>query len=256
MRDDQHPDVKVSIITVVYNAVDQIEETLKSVLAQRYSNLEYIVVDGGSTDGTVDVVSQYSDRIAHFVSERDKGIYDAMNKGIRMATGEWIGIMNAGDVFASDDVLNEFFVSHGDHVGIDVVFGDAIVRSGTKEWHQRAPDGVDGLSRGPTYRHGASFVRRTTHLKYLFDLSLAKRLEFALDYEQIYRMFKGGCKFEKVPVPVLKYELRGASTVSPFKPGYYCYLITHDMQCSPLMRLLLVLEAFYSKAKSLCIRKS
>ncbi len=89
--------LKISVVTVCYNAVDTIEETMLSVLNQTYPHVEYIVIDGGSTDGTVDIIKKYSNRIAHWVSEPDRGIYDAMNKGIAAATGDYIINMNVGD---------------------------------------------------------------------------------------------------------------------------------------------------------------
>lgn len=103
---------KVSIITVCYNDKENLIKTIKSVLSQTYTNIEYIVVDGGSTDGTKEVLAQYEKDVSKCVSEKDMGIYDAMNKGIRMATGDWLNFMNAGDVFASNDVI-EKIVSSG-----------------------------------------------------------------------------------------------------------------------------------------------
>lgn len=240
MLHDEHIDVKVTIVTVVYNAVDKIEPTLLSVFGQTYDDVEYIVVDGGSTDGTLDVINRHRERISVVVSERDEGIYDALNKGVKLATGEWVGIMNAGDVFAADDVLERVFSSEDLHDGFDVIYGDSISVDGDKERLLCVGESVDALRNGPYYRHGSSFVRRTTHLRNLFDLSKKPLLGFALDYEQIYRMYKGGCRFKKVNVPVVRYELRGASTVSPFKVTYYNYLISHDMKCSSIMKLVLV----------------
>ena len=100
---------KISVVTVCYNAVKDIEKTILSVINQTYPNVEYLIIDGGSTDGTMDVVNKYRDNISVVVSEPDKGIYDAMNKGVKMATGEWINFMNAGDCFADDNVLGEVF---------------------------------------------------------------------------------------------------------------------------------------------------
>ncbi|MCQ2229816.1 MAG: glycosyltransferase [Bacteroidales bacterium] len=102
---------KISAITVCRNAAELIEATMLSVLNQKYDNIEYIIIDGASTDGTQDIVNKYYDRIAYFVSEPDKGIYDAMNKGLSHATGEWVNFMNAGDIFADDMVLADMFVN-------------------------------------------------------------------------------------------------------------------------------------------------
>ena len=98
--------VKISIVTVCYNAVAVIEKTIQSVLSQTYRNIEYIVIDGASTDGTIDVLKKYQTKISCFISEPDEGIYDAMNKGLKIATGEWICFMNAGDFFYDTEVLN------------------------------------------------------------------------------------------------------------------------------------------------------
>lgn len=240
MLHDEHIHVKVSVITVVRNAVDKIESTVKSVLAQDYDNVEYIVVDGCSTDGTFEIIDRYKNRLSAFVSEKDNGIYDALNKGIMMATGEWIGIMNAGDVFASNDVLSKVFGAGQSLDKVGVVYGDAIAVDDDVEQYCVASDAISDLEIGPCYRHGASFVRRDTHRQYLFDLAKKPLIGFALDYEQIFRMYKGGVVFQKVPYAVIKYELRGASTVSPFKVTYYNYLITHDMKCGIHMKLVLV----------------
>ena len=87
----------ISVVTVSYNAIATIEQTILSVINQKYSAIEYIIIDGGSTDGTVDIIKKYEDKISYWVSERDNGIYDAMNKGIRHATGKIVGIINSDD---------------------------------------------------------------------------------------------------------------------------------------------------------------
>ncbi len=99
--------MKISVITVTYNAEKYLADCMDSVLKQDYANVEYIVVDGGSSDGSQQLINERLPRIAAFVSEKDKGMYDALNKGIRMATGEVIGILNADDMFASEDVVSE-----------------------------------------------------------------------------------------------------------------------------------------------------
>lgn len=105
--------MKISVITICYNAVNDIERTIRSVLDQTFDDIEYIVVDGASKDGTPDRVralfAEYPQRNVKLISEPDKGIYDAMNKGIKAASGEWLSMMNAGDVFSSANVLTEVF---------------------------------------------------------------------------------------------------------------------------------------------------
>jgi glycosyltransferase involved in cell wall biosynthesis len=104
--------VSITIITVVYNSVVTLEQTILSVINQTYKNIEYIIIDGGSTDGTVDIIKKYEDKLAYWVSEPDNGIYDAMNKGIEKANGEWLNFMNSGDIFYSKDILNTVFSSY------------------------------------------------------------------------------------------------------------------------------------------------
>lgn len=98
-----------SIITITYNAVRLVEQTLLNVLSQSYPNIEYIVIDGGSTDGTVDIIKQYESGLAYWVSEPDKGIYDAMNKGLQKATGDYVWFINAGDSLCSSDTVQSSF---------------------------------------------------------------------------------------------------------------------------------------------------
>ena len=94
-----------SIITITYNAVRLVEQTLLNVLSQSYPNIEYIVIDGGSTDGTVDIIKRYESGLTYWVSEPDKGIYDAMNKGLQKATGDYVWFINAGDSLCSSDTV-------------------------------------------------------------------------------------------------------------------------------------------------------
>ena len=99
--------MKISIITIAYNSAETIEDTIKSVLAQSHEDLEYILVDGASKDATMDIVNKYKSRISTIISEPDKGIYDAMNKGVLAASGDVIGILNSDDFYADDDVLKD-----------------------------------------------------------------------------------------------------------------------------------------------------
>ena len=96
----------VSIITVVWNGVDTISDAIDSVLGQNYPDIEYIIVDGGSTDGTIGIIESYGGKISQFTSEADDGLYQAMNKGIRLASGDVIGILNADDLYAHEAVIS------------------------------------------------------------------------------------------------------------------------------------------------------
>ena len=116
--------MKVSIITVCYNSSETIEDTIKSVLSQDYYDIEYILIDGGSTDSTLDIINKYRDSITTIISEPDKGIYDAMNKRITNATGEIVGILNSDDFYESRDVISEIVSSFDSET--EVVFGDLI----------------------------------------------------------------------------------------------------------------------------------
>lgn len=121
--------MKVSIITVCYNSEKTIEDTLKSVAQQTYNNIEHIVIDGNSTDSTNSIVERYSESVAIHVSEPDKGLYDAMNKGIKLATGDVIGILNSDDVFASNDAVTNLIAGFNDSV--DGVYSDLVYVSET-----------------------------------------------------------------------------------------------------------------------------
>lgn len=118
--------MKVSVITVCRNAGAEIDATLRSVLMQDHADIEHIVIDGASTDDTLARVKRYAECIAHLVSEPDEGVYDAMNKGLRLATGEVIAFVNAGDMLARRDVATRM-VQAFEHTGADAVYGDALM---------------------------------------------------------------------------------------------------------------------------------
>ena len=118
--------MKISIITVCYNSAATIRDTLESVLAQTYPNIEYIIVDGASTDATLAIIAEYRDRIAHLISEPDRGLYDAMNNGIRAATGDVIGILNSDDIFDNSDVIKNLVAFINQNQELDAVYADLI----------------------------------------------------------------------------------------------------------------------------------
>lgn len=168
----------VSVVTVVRNGASYLDETLRSTVNQSYPGIELIVVDGASTDGTVDVISKYDDVAEYWVSERDAGIYDAMNKGAALATGDWICFMNAGDVFAESDSI-ERILQHP--AGTDLIYGDCEVDYGG--FRKRLPaGGVAGMWKGMVFSHQSLLARRELVCSNPFDSrdGLAADFGFAL----------------------------------------------------------------------------
>lgn len=202
--------MKITVVTVCRNAADCIEPTLRSVVEQTYPDIEYIVIDGASTDGTLDIVKRYSDRIAKIVSEPDKGIYDAMNKAIRLAKGEYINFMNAGDTFTSPTAVAE--VAERIAPGCDVVYGDStmIGYDGKPRFDPAAPS-VEMLRKRPVYRHNASFTRTSLHKEVPFALEKKGEFRYALDYNQIFTLWSRGASFRKVDVDVVTWDKTGTS---------------------------------------------
>lgn len=200
---------KVSIITVCYNASSLLENTILSVINQTYENIEYIIIDGCSKDGTVDVIEQYSDKISYWVSEPDNGIYDAMNKGILKATGEWLNFMNAGDSFASHDVLKQIFVDNQSCLlGKNAIYGDSIFCTSVGERYGKCLKTFwnDGsYIPGKGFSHQSSFIKADYAKLNLFDTSY----KICADYKMFYDLFQSKDKttFVYMPFAIAKYEV-------------------------------------------------
>ena len=149
----------LTIITICYNIKDEIERTCKSIIDQTWQDFEWIVVDGGSTDGTVDVLKKYADRIDVLISEPDKGIYNAMNKGIKLAHGEWLNFMNGGDCFAANDVLEKVFKNK--EYDADILYGDVkVYRTDGTSFIKTHPSEISkNFLRINTICHQSSFIK-------------------------------------------------------------------------------------------------
>ena len=207
--------VLISVVTVSYNAVSTIEQTILSVINQTYPNIEYIIIDGGSTDGTVDIIQKYADKIAYWVSEPDKGIYDAMNKGIAVATGEWINFMNAGDYFHDKQVLELLFdkKSHNRYVAI---YGNTnLVKKGLfvrpffniPFWEARYP-----FRSGQGFCHQSLLIKTNMAKMLRFDLSY----KYAADFAMSYHLYSLGYKFEFINLIIADYDITGVSSQSRY----------------------------------------
>ncbi len=199
---------KITVVTVCYNAVDTIEETILSVLNQTYGNIEYIIIDGGSTDGTVDIIKKYADRLAYWVSEPDRGIYDAMNKGIDAATGDFINFMNAGDRFIDNCILTH--VSEYLDPGSDIVYGDIITESETTQKRLYASP-IEKMDVEDPIPHPASFTKRVLLKNNKFDTSF----RIAADYDFFYRQYYAKKKFIYIGIPIAYFKEGGISSTAP-----------------------------------------
>lgn len=192
--------IKISVVTVVYNAVSIIENTIKSVIDQTYPNLEYIVIDGGSTDGTIDIIKKYSDDIAYWISEPDKGIYDAMNKAIDMVSGSWINFMNAGDYFYNDAVIQNVFGGDAIYNEYAAVYGDAEYR--LRDFSYIRPGYDCDRDHFMPFSHQAAFARTDIAKKNKFNL----KYKIAADTEFFLRLNRENYKLKHIPVVVCSYD--------------------------------------------------
>lgn len=206
----------ISVVTVCRNAISDIRKTINSVLAQNGVNYEYIVIDGASTDGTLDVILSYEKefqiRGINFIhiSEKDSGTYDAMNKGCLLAQGEWVAFLNAGDVYYCPTSLASVFDCELSDEG--VIYGDTIeqYRFGNVIV---ADDGRRNIDPVMPFCHQASFVRRELLLKYKFDLSY----RILSDHHLFYRLRNNGIRFLHRKVVVCVYNAQyGLSADNPF----------------------------------------
>lgn len=193
----------VTVITVVFNAFDSIEKTILSVINQTYLNIEYIIVDGGSTDGTLDIIKKYGDKITRWISEPDKGIYDAMNKGVKLATGRWINFMNAGDVFYSHDTISKLSFLFGEKHNIIYGTTNMVMNFGSyvSKCKQRT------ASNPMPFIHQSSFCRIELLLQFPFDISF----KYAADYNFFYSIYHYSKVFIYNDI-LSSYSLDGIST--------------------------------------------
>lgn len=200
---------KVTVITVCYNCEHEIEKTIESVVNQSYSNIEYLIQDGLSTDDTLDIIERYKDNISKINSEKDSGVFDAMNKAIQYATGDWIVFMNAGDKFHDEETLSKVFNHNTFDLNVGVVFGDVyfVRKKGLQCIKSNPFYNQDGI-RDMGICHQSLFVRTNLAKQVKFDLSY----KYAADYNMVMNIYKLGFKFEYIPIGIADYDLTGIST--------------------------------------------
>lgn len=204
----------LSVVTVVFNGAAHLERAIQSVLSQSYGNVEYVVVDGGSTDGTLDILRKYGDRIDFWVSEPDEGIYHAMNKGIALATGELIGLLNSDDDYLPD-ALSEVARRYEDSPGKDVVI--------TGRWNVLFDDKDLGIALSPSMKfhslricHQATFIPKRVHESHgLYDT----KYRYSADLEMAVRLHAAGVPFLLLGSTLVNYRAFGASGLNYHRTG-------------------------------------
>jgi glycosyltransferase involved in cell wall biosynthesis len=195
----------ISVVTVVYNGAASLEQTMLSVISQTYENIEYIIIDGGSTDGTIDIIKKYEKHLACWVSEPDKGIYDAMNKGVGKATGEWINFMNGGDTFYSNTVIAD--CSGYINSDMSILYGNVCFNNKTVRVF---PETITSLYilMDKMICHQSMFARRDLFKIKSFDL----QYKIVADKEWLISMIKNGIRMKHVPITVCNYDIFGSSS--------------------------------------------
>lgn len=213
MHNFQHLHPKFSIITVTYNAGKVLEDTIQSVITQTYKNVEYIIVDGKSTDGTMDIVNRYREHIHTIVSEPDKGLYDAMNKGIDLATGDYLCFLNAGDELHEDDTLQLIVHSlNGEKELPDVIYGEtAIVDEEGHFLRMRRLSTPEHLTwksfqHGMLVCHQAFMPRRDLAVKYNL------KYRFSADFDWCIRIMKRSHVLHNTHLTIIDYLNEGMTT--------------------------------------------
>jgi glycosyltransferase involved in cell wall biosynthesis len=195
---------KISIITVVYNAINSIETTIKSVITNSYKNIEYIIIDGGSVDGTLEIIKKYESSIYKFISETDYGIYDAMNKGISYANGDWIYILNSGDELL-DNVFSSINFNLYDK--IDIIYGDTRSRFLNNDLNIKAKP-LSYINFKIPFCHQSCLVRKVLFSFHPFDV----RYKIAADYDFFLWAYKKKYVFKYLNLDFCFYDLNGFST--------------------------------------------
>ena len=234
----------ISIITVCLNNEKELEETFKSVVNQTYGNIEYIIIDGGSTDNTRDIIKKYENKIDYWSSEPDRGIYDAMNKGVNVARGKWINFMNAGDKFYSRNTIEQIFSKSFE--GIDFVYGDCVITYGSEfSRFQKAGD-IKDLWKGMVFSHQSMFTKRDVFKTYHFSV----KNRIGADFEFLYRCFMNKYRFYNTNIPIAKVSSGGVSDTNRIESILARKSVIDQFSKSPKINLYYCMLLVEAKIKS------
>ncbi len=199
---------KVSIITVVYNGIAHLEQTIESVVKQSYNNIEYIIIDGGSTDGTVELIQKYDECLAYWVSEPDGGIYDAMNKGISKATGEIVGLINADDWYEQGAISK--IVDAFEKNGADIVHGSMVIYTEDRShFIKKVHKNISHLNKGMLINHSTVFAKKSLYLeKGFFNC----KYKIVADWEMMLRWWCHQDTFVGIDETIAHFRMGGVSS--------------------------------------------
>ncbi len=199
---------KLTVITIVYNNVRDIERTVLSVLNQTYPNIEYLVIDGASTDGTLEILKKYEGRLAKLISEKDSGIYDAMNKGLALASGDYILFMNSGDEIYASDTVENVFASAPD---ADIYYGETeMYDENWKSLGQRRHKAPETFS-WKDFKYGMSISHQAIYIRRSLTEPYDPQYKLSADIDWIIKAAKKAVKIVNTRMYVAKYLVGGMS---------------------------------------------
>lgn len=216
---------KITVVTVTYNAGKYLEKTINSVISQNYQNLEYIIVDGGSTDTTLSIIKKYESKISFWISEKDDGIYDAMNKGVSFASGDWVNYMNAGDSFVDSRVISDIFSSR---LEADLIYGDSFFCDAFGKGRLIKAKGIETLWAALNFNHNSLFAKKDCLVEFPFDISY----KIVADSKFVINCFMSGKKLLYVDIPVNNYLTGGYSDSNTVMRTVERWKLVSDYQLS------------------------
>jgi glycosyltransferase involved in cell wall biosynthesis len=231
------PKISLTIITVTYNCEANLENTIRSIKNQNDKNYEYIIIDGASSDKTLEIIEKYKDSIDQLISEKDDGIYDAMNKGVTLASGEWILFMNSGDTFANNDVLSTV-KNHIATTDASIVYGNI--------WVKKQETRLLRVASEPCNKHRMFFCHQSAFTKssLLKQFPFDKRFKMSSDYHFTKRCFYKGIIFKHINLAITNYDLNGISNTNRITGLYENIQIVHELD-SGIQKIIFLLRLYF-----------
>lgn len=223
----------VSIITVVFNGEKYLEETIKSVINQNYDNVEYIIIDGGSTDKTMNIIKKYEDKIDYWVSEKDKGLYDAFNKGITLCIGDFIGIISSDDWLESSAIINSLDAMND--LTNEVLYANLkFIKTSKDTIVVNAPEEkeLDKMKKRMIVFHPSTFIKKDIYKKYGFYNS---SFRIAADYDLLLRFYLNRVKFRKLNIVITNFREGGVSSFFTFNNLLENIQARINNKCQPII---------------------